>query len=77
MKHIHLLWIILVLGFILFNCSGSENLATSDQQTLRLPGMPAPADSAEFLEPDGLIGVETEESSKSYNVLDSILVAPN
>ena len=77
MKVKYFLWISLIAGIAFFNCSSSKNHLPQDGNVVRLPGIPTSADSIEVSEPDGLIEVEAEETSKSYNVLDSILIAPN
>ncbi len=78
MKVKHFLWISLIAGTALFNCSSSKNHSPHGSDVVKLPGIPTSTDSVEVSESDGLIGVEAEEeSSKSYNVLDSILIAPN
>ncbi len=77
MNYKHFFWMILIAGMVLLNCSSPANLKPSNDETIRLPGMPAPADSVEISEPDGLIGVKPEHTSGTFNLLDSSRVVPN
>lgn len=68
------LWITIVAGLIIFNCSSSKFPPGNDDSELRLPGMPAQAGSKVFIEADGLIGVEPKSPYQEFFILDSIRV---
>ncbi|MBC8375419.1 MAG: hypothetical protein H8E26_05180 [FCB group bacterium] len=74
MKYYQLFCMCLITGMVLFNCSSRENLTPIHDEPLRLPGLPAPSDTAAISEPDGLIGVEPEQTSGTFQLLDSTQV---
>jgi len=67
------LWILFTTGLLLFSCSSSENI-TSNDENVRLPGMPADEGSAAIIEADGLIGVEPGAQYTEFFLFDSIRV---
>ena len=74
------LWISIAAGLILLSCSSPENLTPQVDKPIRLPGMPATSETVDISEPDGLIGVDPENTSGSFQLLDStgvVKIKPN
>lgn len=64
-----------LVAFIM-SCSHSEVLHEPGNRDVELPGLPAPMDSSNMVDADGLISVEEDVGPDQYNSLDSLLVSP-
>lgn len=70
----HFLWVIIIAGIIIFNCSGSKNHPANHTPDVMLPGIPGQIGSEVFAEADGLIGVQPKSAYQELYILDSIRV---
>ncbi|NQV42823.1 MAG: hypothetical protein HQ506_10750 [Candidatus Marinimicrobia bacterium] len=70
----HFLWTIITTGLVIFNCTSSKISPRNDDHEIHLPGLPAQVSNNEFVEADGLIGVEPKSPYIEFYLMDSIRV---
>jgi hypothetical protein len=70
----HILGLTVIFMMLTTNCSRPQTLTPQADPSLRLPGMPARTDTVLLSEPDGLIGVVPENTSGTFQLLDSLRV---
>jgi len=70
----YFLWISMIAGITIINCSSSDNLTPNDELTMSLPGLPAHDGSEGIVEADGLIGVQPRSPYQEFYLLDSVRV---
>lgn len=70
----HFLWVTIIAGIIIINCSGSKNHPSIHTPDVELPGIPGYLGNEAFAEADGLIGVQPKSDYQEFYILDSIRV---